>query len=201
MTEVEVVEGPESDFERKRQDILESAATVFAEKGFAAGTTKEIAARLGLSQPAIYHYVGAKEDLLREIALQVGRDMLGALHRGLDAGTTPREQLEQFVREFTAALVKNRITFHVYYKEFHALPGELRSELAESERAFVDGVTGVLRQLQDAGSLPADLSPTVLAEGVIGMVSWLHRWYRPAGPLSADAIAEHFLSLLRLDAP
>jgi AcrR family transcriptional regulator len=43
------------EFEAKRRAILEGASEVFVRRGFAAGTTKEIAAEVDLSQPAIYH--------------------------------------------------------------------------------------------------------------------------------------------------
>jgi AcrR family transcriptional regulator len=187
---------PDTDHERRRRQILEHAAEVFAERGFVAGTTKEIAGRVGLSQPAIYHYVGSKEALLQEIALQVDRDMREAMEKGLQAGDSPASQLEGIVRAFTAAVVANRLTFTVYYKELHLLQEDIRRAIAEDERRFVGQVAGVMRRLQEDGTLPADRSALVLAEAVIGMVSWVHRWYRPSGPLDADAIADHFLTII-----
>lgn len=184
--------------ERKRRQIIETAAEVFAERGFVAGTTKEIAARIGLSQPAIYHYVGSKEVLLTEIAMQVDRDMKQALSDGLASGTTPREQLRGLIHAFVDAVIDNRVTFAVYYKELHALPAEIRETIAADERDFVAGFATLVAKLQHEGVLPADRSTLVIAEGLVGMVSWVHRWYRPSGPLNAESIADHFLSLINL---
>jgi AcrR family transcriptional regulator len=54
----------------RRNQILDAAAEVFAEKGFARATTKEIADRADISEGTIYNYFQAKEDLLIDI---VGR--------------------------------------------------------------------------------------------------------------------------------
>lgn len=182
---------------RKRQ-ILEQAAAVFYERGFAAGTTKEIASRVGLTQPAIYHYVGSKETLLREIALQVRRDMNAALERALAPGHDALAQLRRLIAEFTAAIVANRMTFTVYLKEQDAIPDDLREVMRIEERAFVERVAGIVKQLQDADVLPP--GPTrVITEAVLGMITWVHQWYRPDAGSTPAQIAEMFLATLALD--
>jgi TetR/AcrR family fatty acid metabolism transcriptional regulator len=50
--------------EARRAQILDAAATVFAEKGFHRATTKEIARAAGVSEGTIYNYFESKEDLL-----------------------------------------------------------------------------------------------------------------------------------------
>jgi AcrR family transcriptional regulator len=103
------------------------AADVFYANGFTAGTTREIAARVGMTQPTLYHYVGKKEDLLREIALRVDAEMSDALERGLAASVEPREQLTAVLTEFTEAVIRNQKLFAVYYKEQHLLAPATRS--------------------------------------------------------------------------
>ena len=48
----------------QREHILDSAATVFTERGFERATTKLIAAEAGLSEGALYHHFRGKRDLL-----------------------------------------------------------------------------------------------------------------------------------------
>lgn len=187
-----------SEHDDKRQRIIEAAAEVFYDHGFVSGTTKEVAGRIGLSQPAIYHYVGSKETLLHEIAMQVDREMLEALQRGLDSGDEPVMQLRGIIREFTRAVIDNRKPFAVYYKELHSLEAQTREQITRHERDFVAGVAGVVAKLQRDGNLPEDRPTTVLTEGIVGMISWVHRWYRPEGPLDADAIAETLMGLIGL---
>ena len=191
---------PGGDFDDKRRRILAAAAEVFAERGFVAGTTKDIAARVGLSQPAIYHYVGSKEDLLHEIALGIDQTMRGVLE---DSGSRddPRAHLTEIVTRFTEAVVESQVPYTVYYKELHQLSQELRHQIAEDERLFVSHISEVVQELQASGYLPANAPPWVLAQGIVGMISWAHRWFRPSGPLQAGQIAAVFLDLIGLHQP
>jgi AcrR family transcriptional regulator len=187
-----------SDHAVKRLAILEGAAAVFGRRGFAAGTTKEIAAEVGLSQPAIYHYVGSKHDLLREIALYVDEEMTGALHRGLARAKDPAGQLRAVIEEFTDAVVRDRQSFSVYWQEIRSLPDDVRTSVSDDERAFVAAVARIVTALQKKGRLPAGPA-VVVAEAILSMPSWMYHWYRPEGALSAAQIADLYCKLIGLD--
>lgn len=203
MTDASATRGPDeavppSDHEMKRLEILEGAAAVFGRRGFAAGTTKEIAAEVGLSQPAIYHYVGSKHDLLREIALHVDEEMTGALERGVARSKEPGEQLRAVIEQFTAAVVRDRRAFAVFWQELRSLPDDVRGRIQEDERRFVAKVGSLIAQLQDDDRFPAG-PPVVLAEAVLSMPSWMYHWYRTEGALDAQQIADLYCRLIGLD--
>jgi len=52
--------------EDRRRQILEAAIQYFAEVGFDGGT-RDLARRLGVTQPLIYRYFPSKEDLIRQV--------------------------------------------------------------------------------------------------------------------------------------
>jgi AcrR family transcriptional regulator len=51
----------------RREEILEAAAMVFAEKGFHAATMEEIAIQAGIGKSTVYEYFSSKEELFREM--------------------------------------------------------------------------------------------------------------------------------------
>lgn len=165
--------------------------------GFDAGTTKEVAAEVGLTQPAIYHYVGSKADLLREISIEVGRDMMAALESGLGYGDTPAEQLRGVIHEYSAAVVRDLRSFAVFWLELRSLEPEVRAKLREDEREFVNRVARLVAALQRQGRLPPG-PPTVIAQAIMSMPSWMYHWYRPSGSLSAQEVAEIYCALIGL---
>jgi AcrR family transcriptional regulator len=184
-----------TDHELKRRAILEGAAEVFARRGFSAGTTKEIAAEVGLSQPAIYHYVGSKSDLLREIALQVDRDLFAALETGMARSTRPADQLRGIIEDYTSAVVRDRRGFAVFWQERHALPQDVQDRIREDQRHFIDRISKLVGRLQRAGVLPAG-PPSIMARAVLSMPTWMHQWYVPEGQLTAAEIADLFCRLI-----
>jgi AcrR family transcriptional regulator len=55
--------------EAKRSDIMETAAAVFLEQGFARASMSEIAARVGGSKTTLYGYFRSKEELFMEVVV------------------------------------------------------------------------------------------------------------------------------------
>jgi AcrR family transcriptional regulator len=55
--------------EAKRSDIMDIAASVFLEQGFARASMSEIAARLGGSKTTLYSYFRSKEELFVEVVV------------------------------------------------------------------------------------------------------------------------------------
>src|SRR5881227_2693122 len=85
----------------RRTQILDAAATVFAEKGFHRATIKEIARVAGIADGTIYTYFSSKTDVL-----------LGLLNR-LNESTEREQQLasdsEQDIRSFFTAYLRQRM--------------------------------------------------------------------------------------------
>jgi len=68
---------------RRRQEILAAAARVFASKGYAAATTREIADKADVAEGTLYNYFGGKRDILLAIADETEAPMEAAV---LEAG-------------------------------------------------------------------------------------------------------------------
>jgi AcrR family transcriptional regulator len=58
----------------RRQEIVQSALKVFARKGFAGATTREIAEAAGVSEALLYRHFASKEMIYRELASVLGRN-------------------------------------------------------------------------------------------------------------------------------
>lgn len=71
---------------RRQEEILEAAASVFAEKGYAAATTREIAAAADIAEGSLYNYFGGKRDMLVAIIsrspLPIDRVLAGIVRLG-----------------------------------------------------------------------------------------------------------------------
>jgi AcrR family transcriptional regulator len=73
-----------SDFiEGRRGEILDAALVVFGEKGYEAGTMREIAKAIGVTEPALYRHYESKEAILADIVATAGDRISGELRRGL----------------------------------------------------------------------------------------------------------------------
>ena len=71
--------------EGRRGEILDAGLAVFGEKGYEAGTMREIAARVGVSEPAIYRHYESKEAILADIVATAGDRISGYMREGFSA--------------------------------------------------------------------------------------------------------------------
>lgn len=84
---------------QRRNDILEAILVMTAEKGLDGVTTRALAERLGVTEPALYrHFPGGKSEMWRALAVLVGERMQAAWRRALEqTGTEPLERLRALV--------------------------------------------------------------------------------------------------------
>ncbi len=99
----------QNDLTEKQKQILAAATEIFAEKGFAATSTKEIAQKAGVAEGTIFRHYKTKKDLLISIVSPTMVKMLAPviikdLNKVLDNGY---ETVEDFLR----AMIANRKTF------------------------------------------------------------------------------------------
>lgn len=184
--------------EETKRMIVASAAKVFSQRGYTAGTTKEIAAELQMSQPAVYHYIGSKALLLDEIALLVSGDFRKSLETALAESENPNIRLRNVVRRFTEALLRNQFACMVFWRERHSFSEDLRSTIASQEREYMQTVAGLVADLQKTGHLDSAVSSEVLAQAIIGMPAWSYQWYRPNRHPDPHQLADVYCDLVGL---
>ena len=89
-----------SDGRSTRAVVLEAAGKVFAERGFAEATSKEICERAGTNGAAVNYYFGGKEGLYEDVLIEAHRHMLSLedLNRIITSEATPEEKLRVFLK-------------------------------------------------------------------------------------------------------
>lgn len=101
--------------------MLEAAGRVFAERGFAEATSKEICERAGTNGAAVNYYFGGKESLYEEVLVEAHRQMVSLedLDQIIESEGTPEEKLRTFFKRMiqTAAASTELWGIKVYMRE------------------------------------------------------------------------------------
>jgi AcrR family transcriptional regulator len=178
-----------------RDQILRTAADLFRERGYRATTLDEIAGRLRMSKASVYRYFRAKEELLAAIS----RETIEAFTRELDAvlraDLAPEEKLRRVVRNHVRAVIANRSFLTVFFSEEANLPPRLARAVAAQKDGYDKGVEGILRAGARRGVF-RDVPPRLAVYGILGMLNWLYKWYRPDRPWDAEEVSRAFLMLI-----
>ncbi|TCO44870.1 TetR family transcriptional regulator [Kribbella antiqua] len=157
--------------------LLTGAVDAFAERGYQATTTRDIASRAGMSPAALYVHYPSKERLLFEISLYGHNAALEVL-RSADGGPSPADRLRGMISAFTAWHAEHHTIARVVQYELAALSPEHLTEVAAIRRAISAQIEQVLADgVQDGSFAVDDLPGTTLA--VLSLAIDVARWYTP----------------------
>ena len=174
-----------------QQTVLRRAVEVFNRQGYDGTSMGDLARELGVGKSALYHHVPGKEALLSQ-ALDEALDGLTAV---LDrpTGTTAYERLRAAVRDSVRVLVEHLPAVTLLLR----VRGNSEVELAAlgRRREIDDRLAALVSAAAAEGSLRSDLPPDLVSRLLFGMVNSLVEWYRPGGPVDADALADALATL------
>jgi TetR/AcrR family transcriptional regulator, cholesterol catabolism regulator len=186
--------------DERRQRILEGAVAVFSSRGYRAASMNDVAARVGLSKPALYHYVRTKEDLLVAVYEEVLDESLRSAQRIVAEAPSTREAVRRLIVERVRYTCEHRDLLTICFHEESALPEELAEPILERRRVFERVVRDAVEaHLAETGrTLPMSVGTYVST--CLGAANWTYKWFDPSGPRSAtelgDDVAAVVLGLL-----
>jgi TetR/AcrR family transcriptional regulator, cholesterol catabolism regulator len=181
----------------RRDEILALAAKIFADKGYASTTVREIADSAGILSGSLYHHFPSKEAMLDEIMHGFLDDIVAQYRATVAAGGDPLEVLRALVREAFGSLGGNPAALAVMINEFNFLVqfprfAYLREGAEETERLW----TAVIEDGMQAGVFRSDIEPRMIYRFMRDTIWISVRWYRPDGKYSPEEIADYYLELL-----
>lgn len=177
-----------------RQRLLDAAVDSFAEKGFSGTTTRDIAARAGMSPAAVYVHHDSKEHLLYEVSLKGHQDALEVVNTSRLSTSDPIERIRRIVYDFTSWHAEHHRVGRIVQYEFHALSADHRREIAALRRQIEASMRQALTDGIETGALQvSDVSGTALA--LLSLSIDVVRWFSPDGVRRADDIAELYANL------
>jgi TetR/AcrR family transcriptional regulator, cholesterol catabolism regulator len=169
--------------------VVAAAASVFRTKGYRNTTIDDIAKAAGIAKPTVYQYAKSKQWLLSQVVDGVIKDLDRRVQVQRDLTLEPIERLHSTLRAHVAAAVELRTFYGIVLNEEAELPPATRKRF----RVWAHRITEEFRCLLAECAPTAALDHGVAANLIITMITSLHRWYDPKGPLSPDALAEQVL--------
>jgi len=177
-----------------RPDIVDAATRIFSERGYHAASMSEIADRVGMRKPSLYHHIRSKEDLLFAIHEQLIDELIEQTNAALEPSMTAPEQMAAVLRVSFDLIARHRDAVTVFLQERRAVSGERWDELVVKRDRYELMVSGIIAEGINAEAF-ADLPAAIAARGVLGMVNWGYTWFDPKGAMTADEIADVFIAI------
>ena len=176
--------------ETRWQEILDAAAEVFFEKGYAGTSIQDIADRVGLLKGSLYHYIKTKEDLLFGIIYDVQKSGIAVLEAAAEVPGDARTRTREFIRAYTVFTIKTRVRASVFDRDFHSLTGKRRQLIVKERDVYDTFLRTLIADGIEEGVFSSNVNPVVLGNVIFQMVNSIYHWYSEKGRMSAENIAE-----------
>jgi AcrR family transcriptional regulator len=176
---------------RRRDEVIDRSAKVFAEQGFHGTSTVELCEANELGKGALYYYIGSKDELLTTIIDRVMDAVLEGATRAATSEEPPAERLRALGREYLEVIMRYPDHVWVFLHEFPALTGDNAKALRARRRSFEELVEKVLADGAASGAFSVE-DPRLTSRAWLGMHNYTYLWLRPGGELSAADVADHF---------
>ena len=175
-------DSPDSKSSRTRARILDAAARVLSQEGYAGMRLSDVAEYAEVQAPAIYYYFPSREDLIEEVMWVGIADMrdhlvdvlataghdLSAMDRILLAVEAHlRHELE--ISDYTTASIRNA----------GQLPEKIRKRQVAEEARYGEVWRKLFKDAIDAGEIDPGLDPYIARMLVLGSLNWAVEWWNP----------------------
>ena len=181
--------------ERKNK-LLQAAAEVFSEKGYAGTTISDVAARAGMGKGTVYGYFPSKEDLFFDVFFWYALGMMADIPLNFFNG---RLSVREVCLHFTAGLVERMIESVEMYPltlEFWsaAASGGLRDRLKEAMsrmyRNYRELIGSMVQQGIESHEFRPETNVQALSAGIIGAIDalGLQFWIDPDFDVRSAAV-------------
>lgn len=131
----------------RRQQILDIAAELFAERGFHGVSVAELGAACGMTGPALYKHFASKDAVLAAMLVSISEELLHEGRTRSAAAGDPRSALEALVDWHTEFALAHRALIVVQDRDWASLPDEARERVRSLQRSYVDVWAEQLRLL------------------------------------------------------
>ncbi|HLU98946.1 MAG TPA: TetR/AcrR family transcriptional regulator [Thermobifida alba] len=185
----------------RREQLLAIGRELFAERGFAATSVEEIAARAGVSKPVVYEHFGGKEGVYAVVVDREMQCLLGLVSDALVEGS-PRQKLEGAALALLRYVEEHSEGFRILARDSHAASGT--GSFASLISDIATQVEHVLAEEFRARGYDPKLAP-LYAQALVGMVALTGQWWLEVRRPKREVVAAHLVNLAwnglsRLDA-
>lgn len=176
---------------RRRQQLLDVALRVFAERGFHPTSMNDLAEAAGVTKPVLYQHFSSKRELYLELLDAVGTRLQDAIVLATAEAEGPRQQVQRGFAAYFRFVAEHQEAFQVLFGG-----GTRRDEeFARYVRRVEDAIADAISALIDVEGL-AESDRRLLAYGLVGLAEGASRhWLQSNADHDPDALAARVAEL------
>ncbi len=152
----------------RRDQLLATAAELFAKRGFHGVSVADLGAACGISGPALYKHFPSKDAILAEMLVSISEELLQVGRERVSAAGDAESAVRALVDWHVDFALTRRALIVVQDRDWESLPAEAREQVRALQREYVDVWAAVLRDRSPGLDLA---SARAMAHAAFGLIN------------------------------
>lgn len=179
----------------QRQRILDEAAKLFKEKGFAGTSMRDLGGEVGMEAASMYNHIKSKDEILESICFYVSNTYISQLAEVEKMDTSYTKKVETLLRRHVYLMIEDGAAVSVANNDWKFLTGDKLIQFKEARKRYEQGFATLIEQGIAAGELqPVNVSVALFT--ILSAVRWVELWYRPGRGISAQDLEQNIMTIL-----
>lgn len=173
----------------RKEQIIDAAALLFKQKGYASTTMRDLATELGIEAASIYHHIKSKEELLEGICFDMANKFILNAKEVNDIYFNAEEKLRLAIKLHVETITENQNQSAVFLSEWRNLSEPKLTLFKQLRQQYENQFTIILMDGENEDIFDqVDKKFAVLS--ILSTINFVNEWYKPDGKMNAAEIAE-----------
>lgn len=185
-----------SEVSQKR--VLDAAAKIFRDNGYAGTTMRAIADEADLKAGSIYYHYKSKDELISavlDLGIHAVSDSVKSALDALPETATGRQRIETAVYAHLSAIIEYGDYTLATRRVFGQVPESIRLKNMRLRDLYGTMWQDILMNAKERGEFRPNANVTLARLFILGALNWTVEWFKPGGR-TIDEVAREFSSVV-----
>jgi AcrR family transcriptional regulator len=175
--------------------IHEAAADLFYKYGYEATSLRQVAARVGIQVGSLYNHIHGKDELLRDIMVEIMDDLLASLDAAVEGKTDPTVALKAAIDCHIRAHAERARDVFIGNSELRSLSSKDRRHVVAKRDEYERILRGLIQRVGDERNADV-IDARLQSYALVAFGSHVALWYDKKGPMSLDEIVSAYTTMV-----
>ena len=178
----------------RKQEIIQTAARLFKEKGYSAVTMRDLAATMGIKAASLYNHINSKQEILKEIIISIAEEFTNGMEQILLSPENAVTKLKSIISLHVEITANNTFGMASLNNDWMHLEGQLDYYL-ELRQNYENNFRDIIEQGITNGYI-TDENPDTILFSILTTLRSLYLWIPKKEDLDPDELANSLSTIL-----
>lgn len=176
-----------------REDVVQAAGKLFAEKGYHGTSMRDLGRELGLLGSSLYSHIDTKQELLVEVVERGAALFQASAEQALAAEGTAADRLTRFVAGHVDVILDHLDEARTFLNEARSVEPYYRRRVVAARDRYESSLRDLLATGRTDGSFGSGMEPKLAGIFILSILNAVDRWFHEPGTIDRPALVDEIV--------